>query len=264
MHADHPPAWHWHAGAVLILLPPSETKSPRVRGRAGDPTALSFPELAEARRTVLAALAEVSARPEAARLLGVPPSLAEEVARNTEVQRSPATPVGELYTGVLYDALDLPTLTGPAKRRANTWLVVVSAAYGALRMTDRVAGYRLSMDVDLPGVGRLAPWWRPLLDPPLGEAAGTGLVVDCRSATYAAAWRPTGPTARRWVQVVVPGASHMAKHTRGLVARHLCEHGCAARTPAALARELASSFVVDLAAPERDGQPWQLAVTARG
>ncbi|SDB99523.1 hypothetical protein GA0111570_11371 [Raineyella antarctica] len=246
---------------MLILLPPSETKSPRTRGRATDPATLSFPELAGARRTVQAALAEVSGRPDAADLLGVPPSLVEDLRRNTELAGSPATPVGEFYTGVLYDALDLPTLTGPARRRANAWLVVVSAAFGALRMTDRVGAYRLAMDVDLPGVGRLGPWWRPHLDAPLTAAAGTGPVVDCRSSTYATAWRPTGAVARRWVQVVVPGASHWAKHTRGLVARHLCEHGSSARTPRALAEELSSAFEVELTPPVREGQPWQLATT---
>lgn len=248
---------------MLILLPPSETKSPRPRGRATDPAALSFPALAPSRRAVLDALAEVSARPDAPQLLGVPPTLGDQVARNTEVLHSPATPVGELYTGVLYDALDLPTLTGPARRRANAWLVVVSAAYGALRMADRVGGYRLSMDVDLPGVGPLAPWWRERLAGPLAEAAGSGLVVDCRSASYAAAWRPSGPAAARWVQVVVPGASHGAKHTRGLVARHLCEHGSTARTPAALVRELQSVFEVELTPPARAGRPWQVATTTR-
>lgn len=248
---------------MLILLPPSETKSPRVRGRATDPAGLSFPELAEARSEVLAALAEVSVRPEAHRVLGVPTTLAEEVARNTAVLDSPATPVADLYTGVLYDALDLPSLAGPARRRATGWLTVVSAAYGALRMTDRVGTYRLAMDVDLPGVGRLGPWWRSHLDAPLTAAAGSGLVVDCRSAAYVAAWRPTGPVGRRWVHVVVPGASHRAKHTRGLVARQLCVDGSSARTPAALADELGRSFHVELAAPARDDQPWQLAVTVR-
>ncbi len=246
---------------MLILLPPSETKSPHPRGRATDLDSLSFPALAHPRRAVLAALAEVSTRPEAHRVLGVPPSLADEVARNPVVLRSPATPVGSLYTGVLYDALDVATLTGAARRRANSWLVVVSAAYGALRMTDRVGAYRLAMDVDLPGVGRLGPWWRPHLDPALTTAAGNGLVVDCRSGTYVPAWRPTGQAARHWVQVTVPGASHGAKHTRGLVARQLCEHGSSARTPAALAKDLSAAFDVGLTGPARTGRPWQLTVS---
>lgn len=249
---------------MLILLPPSETKTPRTHGAPADLDGLSFPGLAAARRTVLAALAEVSAAPGATGVLGVPDSLAAEVARNTTVLDSPATPVSRLYTGVLYDALDLATLTGPARRRANAWLVVVSAAYGVLRPTDRVGAYRLAMDVDLPGVGRLGPWWRDRLADELTTAAGAGLVVDCRSTTYLPAWHPTGATARRWVRIVVPGASHHAKHTRGLVARRLCEHGSAARTPTALAAELAARFEVRLGAPARPGRPWDLSVTPPG
>ncbi|QGF22720.1 YaaA family protein [Raineyella fluvialis] len=248
---------------MLILLPPSETKTPRTSGHPTDLGGLSFPSLTAARRSVLTALAQVSARPDAHEVLGVPASLAAEAAaHNTGVLDSPATPVAGLYTGVLYDALDLATLSGAARRRANAWLVVVSAAYGALRPTDRVGAYRLAMDVDLPGVGRLGAWWRDRLADELSLAAGQGLIVDCRSTTYVPAWQPTGAQARRWVRIVVPGASHHAKHTRGLLARHLCLHGCAARTPMALADELATAFHVRLDAPVRPGRPWQLGVTA--
>lgn len=246
---------------MLILLPPSETKTPRAHGAPTTLESLSFPGLTAARRTVLTALAQTSATPDALRVLGVPASLAAEVERNTTVLDSPATPAGRLYSGVLYDALDLATLTGPARRRANSWLVVVSAAYGALRMTDRVGGYRLAMDVDLPGVGRLGPWWREQLAGELTAVAGQGLVVDCRSTTYLPAWHPSGAVARRWVRVQVPGASHHAKHTRGLVARHLCREGSAARTPAALAAGLADAFDVRLDPPARPGRAWELQVS---
>ena len=93
--------------------------------------------------------------------------------------------------------------------------------------------------------------------------AGRGLVVDCRSSTYAAAWTPTGQLASRWVQVHVPGATHMAKHTRGLVAAAICELESEPRTPAALASMLAASgrFEVSLAEPARPGRPWTLSTT---
>ena len=73
----------------------------------------------------------------------------------------------------------------------------------------------------------------------LAEAAGRGVVVDCRSSSYAAAWRPGPEVAARTVAVRVlreqDGArsvvSHMAKHTRGLVARALLQAPRAPRTP---------------------------------
>jgi hypothetical protein len=119
------------------------------------------------------------------------------------------------------------------------------------------------MDVRLPGLGPVAATWRPVLDEVLAPAAGREVVVDCRSSTYAVAWTPTGEVADRWVQVRVPGASHMAKHTRGLVARHLCVAGQRARTPEKLAGIVGEAFDVDLTAPARRGRPWVLDVTVR-
>ncbi len=248
---------------VLILLPPSETKANRRRGRPADPSTWSFPELTPARERVAAALVAVSASPSAAEQLGVSENLRGEVARNLALDTLPATPAAEVYTGVLYDALDLASMGTAARRRANRWLVVVSALHGAVRPGDRITAYRLSMGVDLPGVGPLAAAWRAVLDAPLTAAAGSGVVVDCRSSTYAVAWRPGPTVAPRWVHVRVPGASHMAKHTRGLVARHLCEAGVAARSVPAVADVVSGAFDVELHEPARPTAPWVLDVRAR-
>jgi hypothetical protein len=248
---------------VLILLPPSESKSGRTRGRPLDPASLSFPELTATRAAVAAALAKVSAHDDAFEVLGVSPTLTAEVARNLVLGTAPALPAARVYTGVLYDALDLAGLDTAARRRANRRLVTVSALFGAVRPTDAVVPYRLSMAVNLPGVGPLAGAWRPALAEVLPQAAGRGVVVDCRSSTYAAAWTPSGDLADRWVQVRVPGATHMAKHTRGLVARHLCRTSADPRTVPTLAAALEDAFEVRLAEPRRSGQPWVLDATAR-
>jgi len=243
---------------VLILLPPSESKRDRARGAAMDHTRLSFPELAPTRASVAATLAEVSGRPDAPALLGVSANLLGDIRRNLVLDAAPALPAADLYTGVLYDALDLPGLDTAALRRARRWLLVISALYGALRPADKVAPYRLSMGVNLGELGPLAALWREPLSRVLPSVAGRGVIVDCRSSTYAAAWAPQGELAARWVQVMVPGATHMAKHTRGLVARHLCLAGVDARTPRALADVLAGEFKTNLAEPRRAGQPWVL------
>ncbi len=247
---------------VLILLPPSETKTPRTRGNTLDLDRLALPELTPARDKLIDVLAEVSARPDALDVLGVGASLAADVARNRQLRTAPAQLVSALYTGVLYDALDLPTLDSAAPRRARRWIVVQSALFGALRLADKVPPYRLSMGTNLPGVGPLASYWRAELAAPMTELAGNGVVVDCRSSTYAAAWTPTGPTAKRWVRIHVPGATHNAKHTRGLVARHLAVAGASPRTPAALRDVVGEGFEVELHEPRRAGTPWELSVTA--
>ena len=183
------------------------------------------------------------------RLLGVSANLLADIAHNTRLVSAPAVPVADLYTGVLYAALDLPSMDSATRRRANRWLVVVSALFGALRPADKVPPYRLSMGVNLSGLGPLASVWRAPLAAVLPAAAGRGVIVDCRSSTYAAAWVPQGDLAARWVQIRVPGATHMAKHTRGLVARHLCESGVDARTARALQDVVSQRFETTLTKP---------------
>ncbi len=248
---------------VLILLPPSESKTGRTRGKSAVATSLSFPELTQTRRLVAEALAKVSAHEDAPALLGVSPSLAEEIARNLVLATAPSLPASRVYAGVLYEALGYASLDSAARRRANRWIVVVSALYGAVRPTDAIVPYRLSMSVNLPGIGPLASAWKPALSEVLPSAAGRGLLVDCRSSTYAAAWTPQRDLTERWVQVRVPGATHMAKHTRGLVARHLCEAGQDVRRVPQLPAVLSPAFEVRLSPPARVGRPWILDATAR-
>ena len=248
---------------VLILLPPSESKTGRIRGRPADPARVSFPELATTRAAVAAALVRVSAQPDAPALLGVSANLRADIAHNSRLGSAPAVRVADLYTGVLYEALDLASMDTAARRRANRWLVVVSALFGAIRPADKVPPYRLSMGVNLPELGPLASVWRAPLAEVLPIAAGRGVIVDCRSSTYAAAWLPQGDLASRWVQIRVPGATHMAKRTRGLVARHLCESAVDARSASALERVVARRFETTLTKPLRPGRPWILETCVR-
>ncbi len=248
---------------MLVLLPPSEGKSPARRGRPLDLASLSWPELTATRHHVIDAVATTSQAPGAFEILGVPTTLADEVARNTQLRRAPTAPAGAVYSGVLYEALSLATLDTAARRRANRWVVIGSALFGAVRLIDRIPAYRLSMKVNLPGVGPLAAVWRDPLARVLPVLAGRGLIVDCRSTTYAAAWVPRGALASQWVQVRVPGATHLAKHTRGLVTRHLCEAGVDARTPGRLAAVVAEAFETRLQPPARPGLAWVLDVVTR-
>lgn len=253
---------------MLILVPPSEGKAVGARGRPLDLERLSFPELTDTRDQVVDALVAVSAGSDALDVLGVGTGVRGQVERNVSLRSAPTLAASRLYTGVLYDALDLASLDRAAKSRAARRLVVISALFGALRPTDKVPSYRLSMDVTLPGVGKLAAAWRDVLDTPLTAAAGRGLVVDLRSSTYVAAWRPSGDLAERTVAVNVVReqpdgtrsvVSHMAKHTRGLVARWLLQTGVDPRTPEALADALADEFAVELD-EARAGRPRQVAI----
>lgn len=241
---------------MLLLLPPSEGKTPAPAGSAP----LSLAELSDdgalgaQRATVLAALAKVSAQPDAVDVLGVGASLQAEVERNTRLLGEPAAPAAEVYTGVLYAAARLGEVAGSAVVHES--VRVFSGLWGAVSPADRIPAYRLSMGVDLPAVGRLAAAWRAPLGAAFGGRAAGDVVVDCRSATYVAAWKPpvTGAQAAEWVTVrVVREAagkrtvvSHNAKHTRGVLAGHLVRRAAAATSAAELldaAGELVGSVI---------------------
>lgn len=213
---------------VLILLPPSEGKTAPVRGAALDLTALSSPALTPTREAVLDALVAASARADAVDVLGVGAGIADEVARNVGLRAAPTAPARQVYTGVLYAAAGLDRLTPAARRRAAESVRVVSGLWGLVGPEDPIPAYRLSMGVDLPGVGPLAAAWREPLHAELDPRAASGeLVVDCRSAAYLAAWKPPRAAQGAWVQVRVlrevagrrSVVSHHAKHTRGVLDR---------------------------------------------
>ncbi|GAA1878906.1 peroxide stress protein YaaA [Paeniglutamicibacter psychrophenolicus] len=221
---------------MLILLPPSEGKQPASNGSPFNPDELQFPELNPHRHELLDALAEVSGAEDALAVLGVGKSLVSEVTRNIELHTEPAAAAHTVYTGVLFEALGYERLDAAARARADSSILVISALWGAVGFADRIPAYRLSMSVKLPGIGKLASWWKPKLAPVLQERAGDSLVVDCRSSTYAAAWVPPAANTvsvsvfqlRGGVRKVV---SHFAKHTRGELASHLLTRGTAVTTP---------------------------------
>jgi uncharacterized protein len=234
---------------VLILLPPSEGKSPPRRGRPLDLATLSFPALQEDRAAVLRALVELctSDRPGvAAGILGLGSTQTAAVAANARLPESPTARADRVYRGVLYEALDVASLDGGARRRATTWPAVTSGLFGLLRLGDRIPAYRLSGDVALPGLGTLSTYWSRRLDGPVRSAAGRGLVVDLRSSTYAAFWRPAEDLARRVVTVRVlhevggtrKVVSHFNKATKGRLVRALLQDGAAPTSPVRFADHL--------------------------
>lgn len=222
--SERPP---WHDGAVLILLPPSETKAQPVVGRPVDLDRLSFPTLRDERERLL----------------------------DETLRAAPTLPAGALYTGVLYGELDLPSLAAATRRR----FVIISAQFGAVRPADRIPAYRRVID---------AKRWRPLLEAALPRVAGRGVILDCRSAAYLAAWRPRGVQAARWAHVHVVRerdgvrtvVSHDAKRTRGAVARLVATAATSPTDLKELAALVGTAFRCELEAPERSEQPHRLTI----
>ena len=175
---------------MIVLLPPSETKHPGGDGPPLRLDALSYPELAPLRAALVDELVELAADKSAcSRALGLSASQHAEIERNAALRSAGTMPAITRYTGVLYDALDVTSLTGAAADRARARLAVGSALFGLLRADDSIPAYRLSATSKLPGQSALASRWRPLLEPVLAAAAAGELVVDLRSGSYASLGR---------------------------------------------------------------------------
>jgi len=255
---------------VLILLPPSEGKAAPTLGRPLDLAGLSFTELTPVREAVAQALVEVAqgSASRARTTLGLSARQGDELERDAHLWSIPTAPAAQIYTGVLYDALDLASLTGAAKRRAGTDLVISSALFGLLRTRDRIPAYRLSADTTLPRVGRLAAAWRESVSTAISAAAKRGVVLDLRSSAYVG----LGPVpahlsdrtaiARVWqerkgARTIV---SHHNKATKGRLVRSLLSEP-RPTSISDLAGALGDAgYRVELAPPGNDGQPWTIDV----
>ena len=218
---------------MLIFIPPSETKGFPVEAPAVELGSLVLPELKRTRAALLQALVRLSRGRVATALeaLGLSEGQASELTHNRELRSAPAGAAADVYSGVLYDALDLPDL----RRRgvATDDVLIFSGLWGVLRPGDRIPHYRCSAGVKLPAAGSVSAAWRKSLRAPLAAHVGDRLVVDLRSGAYAGLWAPganavtvrvlherkSGGVVKRSV------VSHFNKATKGRLARALLESG---------------------------------------
>ena len=210
---------------MLIVLPPSETKAGGGRGAPLDLDALSLPTLTPIRRKLAEAIVSLADDHDASRkALGLGASATPEIERNAQLWTSPTRPAIERYTGVLFDALDYPSLSRAGKNKAIDRLAVGSALFGVVRAGDLIPAYRLSAGSKIPGFRTLAAEWKPALPEALA-ALGEDVVIDLRSGGY----QQLGPVPDAiTVTVLTEGpdgtrtvVSHFNKHHKGVVARSL-------------------------------------------
>lgn len=119
------------------------------------------------------------------------------------------------------------------QRQLEELILVFSALFGPVRLTDLITPHRLSGSVKLPGQGTVASIWSKPLKELLAQQLSGHVVVDLRSAEYGAMYRPSRGgeclTLNIAVAKVNPATgkrsvvSHWAKHTRGLLAGALLE-----------------------------------------
>lgn len=228
---------------MLILLPPSEGKT---RPEDGPPFRLDLrPDPLQAPTSeVMAALRTLctSEPARALRALGLTPRQIEWLEFDAELADAPTAPAHEVYSGVLYQALDYPSLTRAAATRADEQVWVASALYGMVRLGDPIAAYRLSGGTKLPGLPSESQLWQEPIQAVM-DAHDPDVILDLRSGAYTSLWRPP----KAWRDRVVVGkvwqldpsgrrtsVSHHNKATKGLLTRELMRQSRKISTPRAL------------------------------
>ena len=173
--------------------------------------------------------------------------------KNPTVKPIPAINV---YTGVLYQALEWASLSAAAKKRGASAVVIISAKYGAVRPDQLIESYKEKIDNSAMR-GPVSA----ILDP-----IKTPLIVDCRSSTYKAVWHsPVEKTVEVRVSTVVDGVrtvvTHMSKKTRGEITRWLLQSRSMPKTPEDLYAIVSEKYPCALT-PSDGVAPWILEVIA--
>lgn len=209
---------------MLIILPPSETKA---HGGSGAPLnweELSFPALNPIRQEIAAELSSLDLD-KAQKVLKLSEKLRGEAESNCELASSPTMPALERFTGVLYDALDSPSLPPAARQQ----LAVGDALFGLLRADDLIPHYRLSGGTKLGGKTLKSRWGTAITDELRALVAAGEFLIDMRSGTYQQLGKLKEASTVRVESVQEDGSrkvvSHFNKHYKGELARVLALQG---------------------------------------
>jgi cytoplasmic iron level regulating protein YaaA (DUF328/UPF0246 family) len=212
--------------AFVILLPPSEGKADGGKnGTSWNPRSGAFgKELGEFRSEIAQSLAKAKGGPAA--LLGVSGKhLARAQAANKALVGAPTLPAWQRYTGVVWDHLDLASLT-PAQRKPLLGRILIpSGMAGLVRADDFLPDYRLKMGARFAPFGLMSTWWRDDLTSSLVRFLRDRLVVDLLPQEHRAAfdWSNLNNVVRVDLVSRTGGTvgGHNAKAAKGLLARHL-------------------------------------------
>jgi cytoplasmic iron level regulating protein YaaA (DUF328/UPF0246 family) len=169
---------------------------------------------------------------------------------------SKPAPAINVYTGVLYQALDWASLSAAARKRAASAVVIISAKYGAVRPSQLIESYKEKID----NKAMREPVAQVL------DAIKAELIVDCRSSTYKTVWHsPIEKTVEVRVSTVVDGVrtvvTHMSKKTRGEITRWLLQSRSVPKTPEDLYAIVSEKYPCALT-PTDGHEPWILEVIA--
>ena len=254
----------------MILLPPSEGKTDGTNKKVLNLKKLSFPQLTSHREELLAAVISMAKGPAAKTrsILSISAKQDFEIARDQQLATAPTGPAWSVYTGVLYDAIGIATLSPAAKAKFEKDNFVVSALFGLINASDVIPAYRLSGDTVVPKIGTLTKFWSAAITDAL--SVSQEFIIDLRSGNYVKLGMTPAAIAD---QVVVPRilqrmpkgppkvVSHSNKASKGRIVRALAESKKSITSVDELAKIVATvSRDVAVIKPNKTGIPWGLDV----
>lgn len=216
---------------MLILLPPSETKRPGGDGAPLRVDELAFAGVARQRRDTIDALVSLAERPqEMTRALKLSARQQGEIEVNGSVRSAATLPAVDRFTGVLYDALDAPSLPTPARAWLGAHAAIQTALLGPVGALDPVPDFRLSAGHRLPGLPPMSRHWAAPTESSFAAHAAAP-ILDLRSEAYRALGPVPSGREHAFVRVVrdtgdgrVRALNHFNKKAKGLFTRALALH----------------------------------------
>jgi uncharacterized protein len=137
-------------------------------------------------------------------------------------------PAWKRYSGVVWTHLDPASLTPASRKR----LLVPSSVYGLTSGEDRIADFRLKMNIGVGTLGTMASYWRSRLLPVIASHVKTAPLVSLLPKEHEMAIDLEALSKSRKVVRVVfsdDGGSatvgHDAKAVKGVLARALLDDG---------------------------------------
>lgn len=217
---------------LLVLVPPSEAKTPGGTTRSSVGTFDA--ELGDDRRLVIESLIEAvsgsNVRRREIMLNARGPLLERAIASTRQLSddRVPRLAAWQRYSGVVWSHLGPATLSAQQRRR----VLIPSSLYGVTTAEDRIADFRLKMNVGVVPLGTMAAFWKPRVTPVLAAHAKRSTIVNLLPLEHEAAIDMKELTRVRHVVRVqfidgVGGTTvgHDAKAVKGVLARMLLLEG---------------------------------------
>jgi cytoplasmic iron level regulating protein YaaA (DUF328/UPF0246 family) len=218
--------------SLLVLVPPSEAKTPggTLRVGAGAFDSALAPDRRRVIEALIATLDGSTTRRQEIVLNARGPLLerALETTRRLADERVPRMAAWQRYSGVVWSHLGAASLEPSQRRR----ILVPSSLYGVTTADDRIADFRLKMNIGVTPLGTMSTFWKPKVTPALCAHAPRSIIVNLLPLEHEAAIDLEQLTrTRRVVRVqFIDGeggttVGHDAKAVKGILARTLLVEG---------------------------------------